>query len=85
MKVRGSQVSPAELEGLLLDHPDVADTCVVGIPDEFSGEVPLAFVVMTSATAKRIGTDPQALNTLKATLMKVCVGFVLRTVQTLII
>ncbi|KAF8167711.1 amp dependent CoA ligase [Crassisporium funariophilum] len=45
MKVRGYQVAPAELEGHLLLHPDVADACVVGIPDEYSGEVPLAFIV----------------------------------------
>lgn len=44
LKVRGFQVAPAELEGLLLDHPAVADAGVVGIPDEYSGEVPAAFV-----------------------------------------
>lgn len=44
--MKGFQVAPAELEGHLLDHPDVADACVVGIPDDFSGEVPLAFVVL---------------------------------------
>lgn len=47
MKVRGFQVAPAELEGCILDHPDVSDACVVGIPDGYSGEVPLAFVVLT--------------------------------------
>ena len=31
-------VAPAELEGHLLEHPDVGDACVVGIPDEYSGE-----------------------------------------------
>lgn len=43
--MRGFQVAPAELEGHLLTHPAVADSCVVGIPDEYSGEIPLAFVV----------------------------------------
>ncbi|GJJ06198.1 hypothetical protein Clacol_000387 [Clathrus columnatus] len=52
-KVRGFQVAPAELEGHLLDHPDVADTGVVGIPDEYSGEVPLAFVVLREDARKR--------------------------------
>ncbi len=52
IKVRGFQVPPAELEGHLLDHPDVGDVCVVGIPDEYSGELPLAFIVPSvSATA----------------------------------
>lgn len=36
MKVKGFQVAPAELEGCLLDHPDVSNACVVGVPDEYS-------------------------------------------------
>ncbi|KAK0460013.1 phenylacetyl-CoA ligase [Desarmillaria tabescens] len=47
IKVRGFQVAPAELEGCILDHPFVGDACVVGIPHAYSGEVPLAFVVLT--------------------------------------
>ncbi|KZP31139.1 phenylacetyl-CoA ligase [Athelia psychrophila] len=69
MKVNGSQVSPAELEGLLLDHQDVADVCVVGIPDEFSGEVPMAYVVISPKTLERVGSDAQALTKLKTDLM----------------
>lgn len=42
LKVRGFQVAPAELEGCILGHPDVEDTCVVGVPDEFSRELPVA-------------------------------------------
>ncbi|PBK74932.1 acetyl-CoA synthetase-like protein [Armillaria solidipes] len=60
MKVRGFQVAPAELEGCILDHPDVSDACVVGIPDEYSGEVPLAFVVLTEeARSKVLERGPQ--------------------------
>ena len=29
-------MAPAELEGCLLNHPDVRDACVVGIPDDYS-------------------------------------------------
>lgn len=46
IKVKGSQVAPAELEGLILDHPMVADVCVVQKPDERAGELPKAFVVL---------------------------------------
>ena len=35
-QVRGFQVAPAELEGCLLDHPDVSNACVVGVPDDYS-------------------------------------------------
>ncbi|PVH90315.1 acetyl-CoA synthetase-like protein [Periconia macrospinosa] len=45
IKVRGYQVSPSELESLLLTHPDVSDCCVVSVPDALSGEVPKAFIV----------------------------------------
>lgn len=39
------QVPPAELEAVLLTHPGIQDAGVIGIPDEISGELPLAFVV----------------------------------------
>lgn len=71
MKVRGFQVAPAELEGCLLDHPDVADACVVGIPDEYSGEIPLAFIVLNSNAANRVARNPAAVKEVKAAIMKV--------------
>ncbi|KAH9927963.1 acetyl-CoA synthetase-like protein [Epithele typhae] len=46
LKVRGLQVAPSELEGHLLDHAAVRDACVVGVPDEYSGDLPVAFVVL---------------------------------------
>ncbi|KDR85394.1 hypothetical protein GALMADRAFT_234245 [Galerina marginata CBS 339.88] len=70
MKVRGFQVAPAELEGHLLLHPDVGDACVVGIPDEYSGELPLAFVVPTVNALKRIKENEQAIQKLKTVLAK---------------
>ena len=45
IKYKGFQVPPAELEGLLLEHPAVADAAVIGKLDEESGEIPKAFVV----------------------------------------
>lgn len=48
IKYRGFQVAPAELEALLLTHPKIKDCGVIGIPDEFSGELPMAFVVKQS-------------------------------------
>ncbi|MEX1287916.1 MAG: AMP-binding protein, partial [Acidimicrobiia bacterium] len=46
IKYKGFQVPPAELEGLLLTHPAVADAAVIGIPDLEAGELPKAFVVL---------------------------------------
>lgn len=45
IKVKGIQVAPAELEDFLLGHEAVEDVAVLGIADEWSGEVPKAFVV----------------------------------------
>lgn len=44
IKVKGFQVAPAEIEAVLLGHPGVIDCAVFGIPDESSGEVPVAAV-----------------------------------------
>jgi acyl-CoA synthetase (AMP-forming)/AMP-acid ligase II len=46
IKVKGFQVPPAELEAILHSYPAVADVAVIGIPNEQSGEVPKAFVVL---------------------------------------
>ncbi|HWJ82724.1 MAG TPA: AMP-binding protein [Nocardioides sp.] len=46
IKYKGYQVPPAELEAILLTHPDIADAAVVAHPDEEGGEVPRAFVVL---------------------------------------
>ncbi len=57
IKYKGFQVPPAELEGLLLTHPAVADSAVIGIPDDEAGELPKAFIVLkpgAEATAEEI-------------------------------
>jgi HIP---CoA ligase len=43
--VGGFNAYPAEIEGMLLRHPGVAQAAVVGMPDERLGEVGIAFVV----------------------------------------
>ena len=45
IKYKGFQVAPAELEALLLTHPDVLDAAVIGVPHPTAGEAPKAFVV----------------------------------------
>ncbi|KAG5227774.1 Ca4CL [Salix suchowensis] len=45
IKYKGFQVAPAELEALLLSHPEISDAAVVGMKDEDAGEVPVAFAV----------------------------------------
>ena len=70
------QVAPAELEGLLLGHPQVADCAVVGVPDIEAGELPRAYIVLKAgqcATVKQIhdfmaGSNPEL-------LFKLCVCY----------
>jgi 4-coumarate--CoA ligase len=54
IKYQGFQVPPAELEALLLTHPDLADAAVIGLPDEQAGEIPAAYVV------RKAGSDVTA-------------------------
>ncbi len=46
IKYKGFQVAPAELEALLLTHPQIADAAVIGLPDDDAGEIPAAYVVL---------------------------------------
>ncbi|MER6496418.1 MULTISPECIES: acyl-CoA synthetase [Streptomyces] len=41
----GENIYPAEIEDLLLRHPDIAECAVIGVADEKWGEVPRAVVV----------------------------------------
>ena len=45
IKYKGFQVAPAELEALIVTHPQVSDVAVIGVPDAAAGELPKAYVV----------------------------------------
>ncbi|QFZ23611.1 4-coumarate--CoA ligase family protein [Saccharothrix syringae] len=51
IKYKGYQVPPAELEAVLLTHPEIADAAVVGVRDAEGEEVPKAFVVRQPRSA----------------------------------
>ncbi|KAI0649936.1 acetyl-CoA synthetase-like protein [Trametes meyenii] len=70
IKVRGFQVAPAELEGHLLDHPDVADACVVGIPDQYSGELPFAYIVPSPAAQSTINVSPSEAEKVRTAILE---------------
>jgi acetyl-CoA synthetase len=46
INVSGHRLSTAEIESALIQHPGVAETAVVGIPDELTGQAVVAYVTM---------------------------------------
>ncbi len=57
IKYNGFGIAPAEIEALLMEHPAVMDSAVIGIPDAETGEAPKGFVVLRagqSATPEEI-------------------------------
>ena len=52
--VGGFNVYPAEIERTLLEHGDVEQAAVVGVPDERFGELPVAAVVLRQGVAPKI-------------------------------
>jgi fatty-acyl-CoA synthase len=57
IKKAGINVSPAEVEDILLRHADIAAAAVVGVPDAERGEIVVAFVIAESGRA----LDPRAI------------------------
>ncbi|KAH8928453.1 acetyl-CoA synthetase-like protein [Atractiella rhizophila] len=70
IKTKGNQVAPAELEGHILDHEAVADVCVIGIPDEYAGEVPRAYVVLSPAAQQLAASSQSKAEELKQSIQK---------------
>uniref|UniRef100_A0A804R324 4-coumarate--CoA ligase n=1 Tax=Zea mays TaxID=4577 RepID=A0A804R324_MAIZE len=50
IKYKGFQVPPAELEALLITHPEIKDAAVVSMKDEVAGEVPVAFIIRSEGS-----------------------------------
>jgi acetyl-CoA synthetase len=46
IKVAGKRLGPAEVESVLVSHPDVVEAAAVGIPDDVKGEALWCFVVV---------------------------------------
>jgi long-chain acyl-CoA synthetase len=55
--VGGANVYPAEIENVILGHPEVADVCVVGIPNEEYGEEIFAAVVLRNESLRQNTED----------------------------
>jgi len=49
--VGGFKVFPSQVEVVLLQHPWVKEALVIGVPDEYHGELPAAFVTLNDEAA----------------------------------
>ena len=47
--VGGFKVFPSQVEAVLLQHPEVREALVIGMPEEYHGEIPRAFVTLKQA------------------------------------
>ena len=56
--VRTAQRPPPSWRGTILDNPEVSGACVVGLSDDYSGELPLASVTSSAAAAERLERNP---------------------------
>lgn len=61
IRTNGFQVARAELEAVLITHPQIGDAAVIGVPDDVAGEVPMGFLVSAS-------DEPPSLEDLQAHL-----------------
>jgi len=55
----GYNIYPAEVDQILMLHPDVLEACAIGVPDEYRGETVKAYVVPQAGKA----LDAEALKT----------------------
>lgn len=46
----GENIYPAQVENVLMEHPDVVEACVVGLPDKLRDQVTVAYVVSRNSS-----------------------------------
>ena len=56
INVAGHRLSTGAIEEVLANHPDVAETAVIGAADDLKGQLPLGFLVL-KAGVDRAGED----------------------------
>ena len=52
IKSGGYKLSALEIEAILLEHPDVSEVAVIGVPDDEWGEMVAAAVVLVNPVAE---------------------------------
>ena len=62
IKVAGKRLGPAEVESILVEHPDVVEAAAIGIPHKIKGSEVIVFCVLQPQTT----TSPELQSALKA-------------------
>jgi len=70
LNVSGHRLGTMEIESALVSHPKVAESAVVGRPDEIKGQGIVVFVSLKSEFANAIAKDPVAAKALKDELRR---------------
>ncbi|KAG2240824.1 hypothetical protein Bca52824_097065 [Brassica carinata] len=65
MKVGGYKLSALEIESTLLEHPTVAECCVLGLPDKDYGEAVTAIIVAEGGAKRKREEESKPVMTLE--------------------
>ena len=59
IKVAGKRVGPAEVEGVVMEHPAVMETAAVGVPDPMKGQSVVVFCVLKPGRERTEGLEDE--------------------------
>ncbi|MDD1772253.1 MAG: acetate--CoA ligase [Methanomassiliicoccales archaeon] len=68
IKTSGERLGPFEVESALIEHPSVAESAVVGKPDELRGEIVKAFIVLRPGNEPSEGLKEEITNFVRVRL-----------------
>ena len=60
IKIAGKRVGPAEVESILVAHPQVSEAAAVGVPDPIKGEALVCFCVLKKGGGGAVDSDAVA-------------------------
>src|SRR6201997_4865419 len=70
--VAGPRLSTGQMEEVLASHPAVAECAVIGVNDDFKGQIPRGFVVLKAG----VSADPDVLSAGVVQLIRARIGAV---------
>ncbi|HEY3312989.1 MAG TPA: AMP-binding protein [Anaerolineales bacterium] len=59
LKIAGKRLGPAEVESVLVHHPDVVESAAIGVPDEIKGMALVVFCVLKTPSGQNRELNPR--------------------------